>query len=66
MNIKLNFSTFMSPPNAKIILNRGDIYGLHTLGLGLPTIYISCSPQFVVIFISFNKTKIINCFITIG
>ena len=32
----------------------------------LPTIYISCSQQFVVIFISFNKTLIINCFITIG
>lgn len=64
MNTKLNFSSFMSPPNAKIILNRGDIYGLHTLGL--PTIYISCSQQFVVIFISFNKTPIINCFITIG
>ena len=63
-NLKLDFSSFMSPSSAKMIQNRGDIYGLHTLGL--PTIYISCLQQFVVIFISFNKTPIINCFITIG
>ena len=61
---KTLFSSFMSPSNAKMVQNRGDIYCLHTPGL--PTIYISCSQQFVVIFISFNKTLIINCFITIG